>query len=338
MKFGATLHGSDVTTRKAFAAMDIAGYNYGEKRYERDLRHYPDRLILGSETFCSDAYRFWEIAKKEPRIIGDFVWSGIDYLGEVMVGSWEYQDYAPSFDQGPGWITAGSGRIDLTGKPLGEAFYTRVALEREKGPYIAVRPICHEGKHSPSAWKMTNAMRSWSFRGFEGRTAEVEVYARCATLELKLNGRAIGGKKDKKNCVWRFKVPYENGTLEAVAFDASGKEIGRDSLTTAEKKTMLRLEPEASAVQKDHLAFIRLRLTDDNGITKVTERGKITLTVEGGKLEACGSACPFYELDYLGSVCDTYYGEALAIVRVLGDVTVKAESPFGTAEVKIAAI
>ena len=339
MKIGATLHGSDVTTRKAFAAMDIAGYNYGEKRYERDLRHYPDRLILGSETFCSDAYRFWELAKEEPRIIGDFVWSGFDYLGEVMVGSWEYPDYAPSFDQGPGWITAGSGRIDLTGKPLGEAYYTRVALERENGPYIAVRPVCHEGKHSPSAWKMTNAMRSWSFRGFEGRKAEVEVYARCASLELKLNGRSLGRKQaNRKNCLFRFRVPYENGVLEAVAFDAEGKETGRDRLISAEADTELRLEPEAGTVRKGHLAFVRLRLTDGNGITKVTERAMITLAAEGGKLLACGSACPYYEPDYLGNVCDTYYGEALAVIEVREDTVLRAESKFGTAEIRIGAV
>ena len=337
MKLGATLHGSDVHTRDAFAAMDIAGYNYGEKRYERDLRRYPERLILGSETFCADAFRFWEIAKKEPRILGDFVWAGIDYLGEVMIGAWEYPDYAPSFDQGPGWITAGSGRIDLTGKPLGEAYYTRVALERESGPFIAVRPICHQGKHSPSAWKMTNAMRSWSYPGCEGRTADVEVYARCASLVLKLNGRTIAGRKDKKNCVWRFRVPYEAGVLEAAALDADGREIGRDRLCSAANETRLRLEPEAAAVGKGHLAFVRLRLTDDSGITKVTERARISLTVDGGKLLACGSACPYYELDYLGSVCDTYYGEALAIIEVHGDVTLKADSEFGAAEVKISA-
>ena len=62
----------------AFANMDIAGYNYGIKRYRHDLKKYPDRLILGSETFCSDAYEFWEMAKKNPRIIGDIVWAGID--------------------------------------------------------------------------------------------------------------------------------------------------------------------------------------------------------------------------------------------------------------------
>lgn len=102
MKFGATLPSCDWRTRDAFARMDVAGYNYGIDRYRRDLKKYPDRLILGSETFCCDAYRFWEQAKHEPRLIGDFVWAGMDYLGEVMVGSWEYKDYAPHFDGGLG--------------------------------------------------------------------------------------------------------------------------------------------------------------------------------------------------------------------------------------------
>ena len=316
MKIGATLHGSDVTTRRAFANMDIAGYNYGEKRYQKDLKKYPDRLILGSETFCFDAYKFWELAKKEPRLIGDFVWAGMDYLGEVMVGSWEYAEYARTFDAGLGWISAGSGRIDLTGKPLGEALYTRVALEREKGPYIAVRPLCHKDKaHSPSAWKMTNAMPSWSWRGCEGKEAHVEVYARAAQVELLINGKSVGRQEMKKNCVFTFKAPYENGVIEAVSYDAGGQEIGRCRLATAGEETVLRAVPESSAVRQGHLCFIRLQYTDSQGIVKPTARGLINVSVTGGKLRALGSACPFYELSYLGDQADTYYGEALAIVE-----------------------
>ncbi len=335
MKTGAALHGSDVTTRDAFANMDIAGYNYGEKRYKKDLKKYPERLILGSETFCFDAYKFWELAKTEPRLIGDFVWSGMDYLGEVGVGSWEYPEYAPRFDNGPGWITAGSGRIDLIGTPLGEALYTRVALEREQGPLIAVRPVGTEGKHSPSAWKMTNARPSWSWRGKEGRKAHVEVYARAAEVELFLNGKSVGRKAMGKNCVFTFHVPYENGTLEAISYDAAGKELGRDRLVTAGEETVLQAIPEEERVRRGHLAFVRLRYTDEQGLVKPTERGIITLSVTGGKLRAAGSACPYYELSYLDSKCDTYYGEALAIVEVTEDTVLKARSPYGAAEVRI---
>lgn len=335
MKTGAALHGSDVTTREAFSNMDIAGYNYGEKRYKKDLRKYPERLILGSETFCFDAYKFWELAKQEPRLIGDFVWSGIDYLGEVGIGSWEYNDYAPRFDNGLGWISAGSGRIDLTGKPLGEALYTRVAFELEKGPYIAVRPPCHEGKHSPSAWKMTNAMPSWSFRGSEGRDAHVEVYARAEAVELLVNGKSCGKKKMGKNCVFTFHVPYENGTVEAVSYDAAGLVIGRNSLTTAGEATQVRAVPEETNVQRGHLAFVRLQLTDEQGEVKPAERDELHVSVTGGTLRALGSACPYYERSYLGDTCDTYYGEAMAIVEVQGETTVHVEGKKGSAETKI---
>ena len=338
MKTGATLHGSDVTTRAAFANMDIAGYNYGEKRYRHDLKKYPDRLILGSETFCFDAYKFWELAKAEPRLIGDFVWAGIDYLGEVMVGSWEYKEYAKSFDAGPGWISAGSGRIDLTGKPLGEALYTKVAFELEKGPFIAVRPLCHSEKsHSPSAWKMTNAMPSWSWRGYEGKTAHVEVYARAAAVELFVNGNSKGRKSFRKDCIFTFQVPYENGTVEAVSYDESGRELGRDQLTTAGSETVLRAVPETETVRPGHLAFIRLKYTDANGVTKPAERGIIHVTVEGGRLLGLGSACPYYELSYLDSKCDTYYGEALAIVEAdgSGPVVLRGESPYGDCEASV---
>mgnify|MGYP000984324859 FL=1 len=340
MKRGATLHGCDVKTRDAFANMDIAGYNYGIYRYKHDLKKYPQRLILGSETFCNDAYKFRELAKQEPRLVGDFVWAGMDYLGEVMVGSWEYADYAETFDGGPGWVSAGSGRIDLTGKPLGEALYTRVALEADNGPYIAVCPVNHTGdRHSPSAWKMTNAMPSWSWTGCEGRKANVEVYARAARVELVLNGHTVGSKTLKNDCLARFSIPYESGTLEAVSYDAADHEIGRCKLQSAGGTTRLTLDAEEPAVKPGHLCYIRLRYTDENGITKPLVRGNIQVQVRGGTLVGLGSACPFNKHSYLDSETDTYYGEALAIVR-MGDgdaMTIAASDGEYSAELTVPA-
>ena len=340
MKRGATLHGCDVKTRDAFANMDIAGYNYGIYRYKHDLKKYPQRLILGSETFCNDAYKFREMAKSEPRLVGDFVWAGMDYLGEVMVGSWEYADYAETFDGGPGWVSAGSGRIDLTGKPLGEALYTRVALEADNGPYIAVCPVNHTGdRHSPSAWKMTNAMPSWSWTGCEGKKANVEVYARAARVELVLNGRTVGSKTLKNDCLARFSIPYESGTLEAVSYDAADHEIGRYKLQSAGGATSLTLDAEEPAAQTGHLCYVRLRYTDENGITKPLMRGNIQVQVRGGTLVGLGSACPFNKHSYLDSETDTYYGEALAIVR-MGDgdaMTIAASDGEYSAELTVSA-
>lgn len=115
----------------------------------------------------------------------------MDYLGEVGVGAWEYADYAPRFDGGKGWVSAGSGRIDLTGKPLAEMAYTQVAFGlRELA--VGVIPVNHtKDKHSPSAWKMSNALESWSYEGYDGETACVEVSTGAAYVEFILNDEII---------------------------------------------------------------------------------------------------------------------------------------------------
>ncbi|HHV09356.1 MAG TPA: glycoside hydrolase family 2 protein [Clostridiales bacterium] len=315
MKIGATFYGCDVKTRDAYANMDIAGYNYGILRYRHDLKKYPGRLILGSETFCKDAYTFWELAKKNPRIIGDFVWAGMDYLGEVGIGAWVYEDYAPKAAPREGWLTAGSGRIDITGKPLGEAAYTKTAFGLTDRPTIAVRPVYGKGKHSPSAWKMTDAMESWSWEGREGEKAVIEVYARAYGAALFLNGKCIGRKKFRKDCAVHFQTKYEPGELTAVAYDAEGNEMSRSSLRTAGKETLISIIPETEAVKKKGLCYVRLQYTDREGILKPTQRNRLHVAVSGGALLGLGNACSYNPEGYLKETTDTYYGEALAVIK-----------------------
>lgn len=338
MKWGATLYPCDLKTKDAFANMDIAGYNYGIDRYRKDLKKYPRRLILGSETFCSDAGRFMDMAENEKRLIGDFVWAGMDYLGEVGIGSWEYKEYAPDFSHGVGWVTAGSGRIDLTGKPLGEMLYTRVAFGLEVLG-LAVKPVHFSGqKHSPSAWKMTNAMESWSFEGCEGRKAEVEVYSRAAKVSVYVNGVCKGNKVPNRDYRAVFRIPYESGELKAVAYDVSGRELAERSLKTAGKETILSLIPEQESVTLENgLCYVRLCFTDKEGIVKPMLRGDIKVKVQGGRLVGLGSACPYYPRGYQTDTADTYYGEALAIIRPtsLGTIHIQAKSPFGTAALQV---
>lgn len=326
MKTMARLPGCDKRTRDCFALMDVAGYNYGIKRYKHDLKKYPQRIILGSETFCSDAYTFWELAKKTPALIGDFVWAGMDYLGEVGVGSWEYKEYAPSFLHGVGWMTAGSGRIDLTGRPLGEALYTRVAFELTEKPQIAVVPVSHTNeKHSPSAWKFSNAIPSWSWNGLDGKSARVEVYSRAPMVELYINGKRVGRKRLGKNCRFDFGVKYHGGEITAVNLDKGGKELSRNSLYTAGEQTVLSVVPEVSAARAGEVCFVRLCYTDGGGVVKPLEKGRLRITVEGGDLLAAGNACPFNADGYTGDITSTYYGEAMAVVRSRGGtVTVTA--------------
>ncbi len=338
MKFGATLYPCDVKTREAFTKMDVAGYNYGIKRYQKDLKKYPKRIILGTETFCSDAYNFWETAKENPQLIGDFVWAGMDYLGEVGLGAWEYKEYAPDFSHGPGWSAAGSGRIDLTGKPSAEMKYTRVAFELE-AIGIGVIPVNHyEEKHSPAAWRMSNALESWSWRGFDGKKTEVEVYARAHHVSLYVNGECKGTKKIKKNCIARFETEYRDGTVEAIAYDESNVVIAKAMLKTAGEDTLLTVEPEMSRIHLEkELCYVRLKFTDQEGIIKPLVHTEIKVCVQNGELLALGSANPYCPKGYRSDTTDTYYGEALAIIKPIGkgQIVVFADSKYGSGKAEI---
>ena len=315
MKIGATLYPCDLRTKGAYANMDVAGYNYGILRYKHDLKKYPNRLILGSETFCSDAYDFWEIAKDNPRIVGDFVWAGMDYIGETGDGAAEFADYKP---ENPATrMTGGNGRIDLCGKPKAEAAYTRVALDREKGPWIAVYPVYEDEKLRFTGWQLTKAVESWAWEGCDGKPAEVEVYARAAEVELLINGKSVGRKKPKK-CRAKFKTTYADGKIEAVAYDASGREIGRHALVSAGKETLMRVMPESKSVRPGGLVYVPIRYTDAKGTWKPMAKHALKVSVENGELLGLGNACPYYKGNYTRSDTFTYFGEALAVVRANG--------------------
>lgn len=320
MKCGATLYPCDLKTRDAYANMDIAGYNYGIFRYKHDLKKYPNRLILGSETFCKDAYSFWEIAKKNKRIIGDFVWAGWDYIGEVGDGAAEYSDY--KFEDPSTRMTGGNGRIDLNGKPRAEAAYTRVAFERETGPFIAVNPVYQKEKLRLTGWQLTKALESWAWGGCSGEPAKVEVYARAAQVELFINGKSVG-KKNVKKCRANFNTTYEDGEITAVSYDEKGKEINRYSLQTAEKETILQVRPEEKSVKPEGLAFVQLQYTDAKGIWKPMEKHNLKVTVENGILKGLGSPAPYVKGNYTDDTVATYYGEAMAVVQADGNGPVK---------------
>lgn len=327
MKIGATLPPCDWKTKDAYANMDIAGYNYGLFRYKHDLKKYPERLILGSETFCKDAYSFWEVAKKNPRIIGDFVWPGIDYLGEIGEGAAEYKDY--KLDSPGKSMTGDNGRVDLLGKPRAEASYTKVALEQAEGPFIAVKPAYQDEKLRITGWKLTKAIESWSWRGSAGRRTEVEVFTRGAAVELFVNGKSAGRKKPKKARAV-FDVTYQDGEITAISYDGTGRQTGIQTLTTAGEETELRALPEETAIRPGGLGFIRLRYTDSTGIWKPTEKHDLKVTVKGGRLIGLGSAAPYVDGGYCQDTVKTYYGEAMAVVRSDGtgpvEVTVTDES------------
>ena len=315
MKFGATLPPCDWKTRGIFSAMDIAGYNYGIWRYKRDSKAYPERIILGSETLIGDAYDFYEQAKANPQVIGDFVWAGWDYIGECGDASPEFPAYITENE----WdrVRGGTCRIDMTGKLTAEAYYTRVAFELDKGPYLAVEPLGLGDSIALTGWQLTRAQRSWSYPGHEGETTTVEVYARAASVNLIVNGDKVASKRLRKDCRAKFKVPYEAGTLLAVAYDETGAEIGRDSLTSASSETELRLIAEGERAKAGEMVFLRAMYCDASGIVKPLERHDLTFEVEGGELMGAANGCCSFEGNFTSAQTPTYLGEAQAIVRAV---------------------
>lgn len=337
MKFGASLPPCDWKTKDAFAAMDIAGYNYGNWRYKKDAKKYPDRLILGSETLIGDAYDFWEVAKTTPQVVGDYVWAGWDYIGECGEGGPEYEDYRT--DAPEDQIRGGTCRIDVTGKLSPEVDYTKVAFELEKGPFLAVHPAYEKEKPAITGWQLTRAIRSWSYPGCEGTQTDIEVYARAASVELFINGKSVGKKKPKK-AIAKFRAAYENGEISAVSYNAAGEEIGRDTLVTAGAQTELRLEAEKTTCRPGEMVYLRMRYTDKNGEVKPMEKHLVSVSAENAVVMGTANGSTYFKGNYAQSKVPTYFGEAQTVVCAGESGTVKVTVTDGslTAQAEIMCI
>ena len=238
-------------------ALDITGYNYGSGRYPLEGKQHPERIIFGSETFPQDIYRNWEQVKKLPYLLGDFMWTSWDYLGEAGIGCWSYTGGMP-FNRPYPWVLAGAGVIDITGKPDGSCRYASTVWGLEKAPRIAVKPVNHPGvRPTKSVWRGTNAIESWAWSGCEGNKAEVEVYSDAYAVELYLGSKRLG-KKRIKECKAVFKTKYAPETLTAVAYGADGRELGRSSLLPAFGDLRLRVQPEESRSDIHYLSLIHI--------------------------------------------------------------------------------
>lgn len=303
----------DQVTTPILDALDIAGYNYASGRYGMEGKKHPDRVIVGSETFPYEIYKNWEMVKKHPYLIGDFMWTSWDYLGEVGLGAWSYTGGMP-FNRPYPWILGGAGVIDILGNPDASCKYVEVVWEHEKNPVIGVRPVNHPGvRVSKSVWRGTNAIESWSWRNCEGNKAVIEVYAKAASAQLLVNGKSIGRKKLKEDKAI-FKAKYQHGTVTAIVYDAAGNEIGRSRLSSAEGKNQIRLEPEETVVKAGDIVYIPVSIIGENGIIESNADERITVNVQGGLLLAFGSANPCTEEQYDSGSFMTYYGRALAVV------------------------
>ncbi|ARC58640.1 Beta-galactosidase BoGH2A [Frondihabitans sp. 762G35] len=323
----------DKATKDVFSKVDIAGYNYGIARYAHDTRAYPDRVILGSETLPGDVARAWHSVEKYPAVIGDFVWAGWEYLGEAGVGVWVPGTKAGLSKPYP-YVLAGPGFFDLIGRPDTSLRLAQAAWGRLDAPAIAVRPMDRSGQPVvKSAWRSTDAVESWSWRGCEGRLASIEVYSTDDQVELFLNGRSLGRRRAGRRTAYltRFRTPYEAGELLAVGY-RDGRATSRTTLRSAESEltVQIRAEDEFFQADPDEISYVSVEIADSNGVVEMLADEAVTLEVEGpAVLIGFGTADPAPSEGFTSSTHRTFRGRALAILRSTGEpgeITITATS------------
>ena len=305
---------ADEATAPCLDALDLAGYNYASGRYPLEGKVHPGRLIFGSETFPQDISKNWEMVKKYPYLIGDFMWTAWDYLGEAGLGAWAYTKDGTGFNKPYPWLLADTGALDILGNPNGEMFQAQATWGILGALVIAVQPLNHPGKNpAKMAWRGTNAIPSWSWSGCEGNTAIVEVYTDTDAVELFLNNKSLGKKKAKAYKAL-FKTKYVPGKLTAVAIDPSGKIVSRSELVSANRKLHISVTPDRVEARPGQLVYAEIAIADENGEVESNADRKLTVTVENGRLLAFGSANPRTEEHFDAGSYTTYYGKALAAV------------------------
>lgn len=308
---------ADEATTPVLSALDISGYNYASGRYVMEGTKHPERIIMGGETFPQDIAKNWEMVKSLPYLIGDFMWTAWDYLGEAGIGAWSYHQDAKGFNKPYPWLLGDTGAFDILGNPNAEAFLAQAAWDHNKNPLIAVQPIHPGEKLVKASWRGTNGIPSWSFAGCDGAKAVVEVFTSAPTVELKLDGKSLGKKKTKLGKA-TFKVKYQPGTLTAYAYEADGSLRGNSKLVSAAKDLGIVIEAEDQKMEAGKIVYVNVAIADNRGTVESKADTKLKVSVEGGELLGFGSANPRTEERFDAGSYTTYYGRAQAVIRVTG--------------------
>lgn len=304
--------------KPCFDELDIVGLNYAENCYAPHHQANPKRVMLGSETYPHSMADRWPFIASHPYVLGDFMWTAMDYLGEAGVGVPIYGSTKGGFNRPYPCVSGGCGVIDLIGHEGTEGYAAAIAWGEYQKPYIAVRPVNHSGKkYFFGMWRNTDAVSSWSWKGCEGRKAEIEVYSPGTEVELYQDGRSLGRQPivHGKAC---FTAIYSPGSLKAVCYDVKGQALSDAEIHTAETETVLSVTPEQRA-DGDEFVFVSVALEDKNGVVKMLEDRAVTVCVEGNAaLAAVGSGNPTTEEPFTGSSCHTWFGRMGFYIRSTG--------------------
>ena len=303
--------------------LDIAGYNYMLHKHASDHERDPLRVILQTESFPRDAWRNWQTVEDYSYVIGDIVWTGLDYLGESGIGRYYYDGDTPGehYVEGgqPEWHGAYCGDVDITGwrKPI--SHYRELLWNRDTAPalYMAVKePDGYYGTIRETAWSVWPTWESWTWNGWEGKPVEVEVYTSLPSVRLYLNDRLVG-EQQSAECKAVFTLPYQPGTLRAEGVTEEGQPVSV-SLSTAGEPCQIRLTADKSTFLADgqDLIYVPVEILDRNGLVCPDAAIPLTATVKGaGSLLSFASADLKDTSVYTDAHCTTWKGRALLAVR-----------------------
>lgn len=329
-----------------FAVLDIAGYNYAVDKYVIDHKRLPDRIILSTESFPLEAFEYWTAAEEYSWVIGDFVWTGFDYLGEASIG-WLGYPHDRNFYP---WNHAYCGDIDICGFKRPQSYYRDILWKNGRQISVFVKPPVPSFPLNPekaawSKWEWQDVTDSWNWPGYEGRKLGIEVYSSYPEVELLLNNKSLGKVKNSKSNKWltRWDVGYEPGNLVARGYDERGN-VFESILKTAGQVSLIRLDADRKSLKADgqDLCYITVELTDKDGIRNTEASDKVDFEISGpGIIQATGSSDPGSIESFTTPSRKAYKGRCLVIVRSgkeKGEIILKAASgKTGAAEIKIMA-
>ena len=329
--------------------LDVVGYNYMIFKHASDHKRDPKRIIWQTESYPRDAFRNWAVTYDFPYVVGDIVWTGLDYLGESGIG----RNYYKGEREGESWIEGGQpewhgapcGDVDITGwrKPI--SHYREMLWNKDVPLYMAVKePDGYVGEIKTTMWSVWPTWESWTWPGWEGKPIEVEVYTRQPEVKLYLNDQLVGTKQVSRETEFKavFTVPYAPGVLKAIATSQSAQSTQTTTiLKTAGEPARLRLTPDRTVMAADgqSLTFITVEVVDKDG-TPVPEAAiPCEATVKGaGSLLAFASADLKDTEPYTSPRVTTWKGRALLVIRSTkkrGSINVTIKSSLSTPSLKL---
>jgi len=322
-----------------YAALDIGGYNYNLNSHEADHKRVPSRLMACTESFPQTTFDNWAMVTDFPYIVGDFVWTALDYLGESGLGRWYYRDLKDKTPEAYGapypCHGADCGDIDMCGNRKAAAHYRNIVFGRGEKLFLGVRQPAPEGKEVHiTRWGFWPVYASWTWPGMEGKPLTVEIYSRGEAVRLYLDDKLIGEKPTTRaeRFMANFDVPYAPGILKAVAIEG-GKPIAETVVRTVSEPARIRLAADRTQLRADgqDLSFITVEAIDAKGQPHPNAEHQVSFSLKGpGVIAAVGNGDMFSEEPYQGNQRKLFHGKALVVVRTSrkgGALTLTASAP-----------